>query len=163
MDTVELQTQCGFRSNPMLPIIAMCLWICLWISSVISILVGNWVAVTPLLVLSLIVSYLLFRNTLNTVQVAGRVYWIVRDLVPKGTRRFSRAFMRETESPWRTGKGIQLRVSNKTIQVGICDKGRPGDDLDGLVYAMQGRLLVDSPHVIGNWGNETVQEEFDTV
>lgn len=147
----------------MLPVIAICLWISLWISAVTSLVTGSGLLAISLIALWLTVSYLLFRNTLNTVQVAWRVYWIVRDLVPEGAPIVSRGFMRETEAPWRTGRGIQFKVPRRIIQVGICDTGRSGDDFDGLVYAMQGRLLNDSPHVIGNWGNETIQEEFDTV
>lgn len=147
----------------MLPIIAICLWICLWISSVTALFTSSGLLSISLIALSVTVSYLLFRNTLNTVQVAWRIYWIVRDLVPTDTPVVSKGFMRETESPWRTGRGLQFKLPRRIIQIGICDKGRNGDDFEGLVYAMQGRLLDDSPHVIGNWGNEAVQEEFDTV
>lgn len=147
----------------MLPVIAICLWISLWISTVISLVLGYWVSGICLIGVSITLSYFLFRRTLNTVQVAGRLYWIARDLVPEGTPLLVRGFMREVESPWRTGRGIQFKVPHRIIQIGICDKGHPRDDLDGLVYAMQGRLMDDSPHVIGNWGNETVQKEFDTV
>lgn len=149
----------------MLPIIAICLWISLFIVSVMGLFLGNWAFVIILIGIWIICSYLLFRNTLNTVQVAGRLYWITRDYIPDGTPLLTKGFMRETDSPFRAGKGIQVRIPKRTVQVGICDRGRPADEIDGLVYAMQGRLLEDSPHKIGNWDNGALQEEpdFDTV
>lgn len=149
----------------MLPIIAISLWISLFIVSVTSFLLGNWLFVITLIGLWVTCSYLLFRNTLNSLQVAGRIYWIVRDYIPTNTPIICKGFMRETDSPFRTGKGIQVRIPKRTIQVGVCDRGVAEDEIGGLVYAMQGRLLKDSPHKIGNWDNGSLQEDidFDTV
>jgi len=139
----------------MLPIILLTLWITPFIVSVTALVTGNYVISVISLMLWLMGSYLLFKDTLNKVQVAARLYWITRDLVVTGTPFVSKGFMRETDAPWRTGQGIQLRVLSRTFQVGICSKGRSTspieDEVSGLVYAIQGRLMDDSPHKIGNW------------
>lgn len=135
----------------MLPIIVIVLYVLLWIAAVIASVMANWAMV--LLLFAAILSYtaLLFKGTLNTLQVAGRVYWITRDLVPPNTPRCAKAFMRETSSPWRTGRGIQIRGLGRTFQIGICDKGMTSDEIEGLAHAVGGRLLEETPHKIGNW------------
>lgn len=135
----------------MFAIALLILWISLFVSYILSLLIGSFPVAVTLWIVWVLVSYFLFRNTLNRLQVAGRVYWIFRDVVPPGTPRVSRGFMRETDAPWRTGKGVQVRFETHTFQVGWCDKGHTSDEIAGLVHAVGGRLLEDTPHKIGNW------------
>lgn len=139
----------------MLHITLLSLWVIPFIVAVTTLVMGNYIISVVFLGLWLIGSYFLFKDTLNKVQVAGRLYWITRDLVVAGTPLVSKGFMRETDAPWRVGHGIQFRIHTRTFQVGICSRSRSAspieDEVEGLMYAIQGRLMDDSPHKIGNW------------
>lgn len=135
----------------MAAVAVLVLWITLFVSYVTSLVISSFPLAVSLWVVWLGVSYFMFRNTLNRLQVAGRIYWIVRDVAERTTPRVSRAFMRETDAPWRTGVGIQVRFSCRTIQIGWCDKGHSSDEIGGLVYAVGGRMLEDTPNKIGSW------------
>lgn len=82
------------------------------------------------------------------------LYWIVRDTGTPKDPTISIGFMRQTSAPWRTGKGIQIRISKYIFQVGMSKRNKsidPSQDELGLLYAMQGRLLGDAPKDIGSW------------
>lgn len=124
-----------------------------WLISSISffpmLIVLGWPA---LLLLPNIASlgYLVFKDTLNKVQSVGRLYWIVRDHCPNNGPWFGRAFMHEVDPPWRHGKGLQLKVFKRYIQVGICKKHQY-DEATGILAAVQGRFLDIEPIDIGKW------------
>jgi hypothetical protein len=100
--------------------------------------------------LSTVFGYFLFRNTLNTVQSVGPVYWISRDYVPTNTRFISGGFMHELDAPWRHGKGVQIALFKRTFQIGLC-KRHTFDETSGVLAAVQGRFMDESAHEIGNW------------
>lgn len=104
----------------------------------------------PAIALSGVFSYFLFRNTLNTVQSVGSFYWITRDFVAPQSRIISSGFMHEIDSPWRHGKGIQIALFKKTLQVGFC-KQHDYDETSGVLAAVQGRFMDETAHEIGNW------------
>lgn len=90
---------------------------------------------------------------LNTVWIAGPVYWIVRD--SDKTKRFPTSltfgFMRQTSPPWKTGWGIQIRMFKYIYQLGLCRKSKELDDQSGLLYAVKGRILDTPITEIGEW------------
>lgn len=60
--------------------------------------------------------------------------------------------MRQTGYPWKQGKGIQIRIGKYVGQIGVCKAKKDiQEEFDGLLYAMQGRLLEEKPRDIGNW------------
>jgi hypothetical protein len=91
---------------------------------------------------------------MNRLYTTGFLYVIVRDIGKPKDRIISTGFMRQTGTPWKTGKGIQLRIGKYVTQIGVCkaDKERAHlHEQDGLLYAMQGRLMEEPPSKIGNW------------
>ena len=105
---------------------------------------------TLAIALSIVFGYFLFRNTLNTVQSVGPIYWISRDYVPSNSRIISSGFMHELDAPWRHGKGVQIALFKRTFQVGLC-KRHNYDETSGVLAAVQGRFMDESAHEIGNW------------
>lgn len=59
--------------------------------------------------------------------------------------------MRETDAPWRSGKGCQFRTNKYTLQVGLCKKLSVKDETEGILNAVGGRMLDISVDEIGNW------------
>lgn len=88
---------------------------------------------------------------MNNLYVLGRVYWILKNTGKKGQRTVSSGFMRQTAKPWLTGKGIQLRIGKYVLQVGICGSPKELPEQDGLLYAMQGRVMDIEVEKIGEW------------
>lgn len=90
-----------------------------------------------------------FSGTLNLVQGIGFVYWVTRD-THKGFS-LSIGFMRETDYPWRTGKGIQIGVGKYSFQIGFCRRHNPNNEIMGLTNALKGRELHYQPKEIREW------------
>lgn len=89
---------------------------------------------------------------MNKLKSIGILYFIVRDTGSSKDPVFSTGFMRQTGFPWKSGKGIQLRIGKYVSQIGLCRPNKAlQDEQDGLLYAMQGRLLDEKPNEIGNW------------
>ena len=88
---------------------------------------------------------------MNNLYVLYKLYWITKNTGKKGDPFIAKGFMRQTSSPWLTGKGLQIRFGKYSFQIGICGKPQKLDDQDGLLYAIQGRLLDWDPDEIGNW------------
>lgn len=90
---------------------------------------------------------------LNTVWIAGLLYWIVRDSDKAGKFPVSLGFgfMRQTSSPWKTGWGLQIRFLKYIYQIGLCRKSKDLDDQSGLLYAVKGRILDTPITEIGEW------------
>ena len=91
----------------------------------------------------------LFKGTLNLVLGLGFVYWVLRD-----THRgfsVSRGFMRETNHPWRTGRGIQIGLGKYVFQIGLCKRNDAISEMNGLLNALKGRELHYKPKEIREW------------
>ena len=99
--------------------------------------------------LSVFLGHYVFRGTLNLVQGVGFVYWIVRD-THKGFS-LSIGFMRETDYPWRTGRGLQIGVGKYVFQFGICKRNKAHNEIMGLTMAVKGRELHHKPTEIREW------------
>jgi len=77
--------------------------------------------------------------------------WITKNTGKKGDPIIAKGFMRQTSAPWLTGKGIQIRFGKYSFQIGVCGKPQDLKDQDGLLYAMQGRMLELDVDKIGEW------------
>lgn len=89
---------------------------------------------------------------INNLWSVGPFYWIMRDLTsPKYKISVSLGFMRQTTSPWRVGRGIQIQVSRYAYQIGLCRKSNNRDDQSGLLFAVKGRILETPITEIGDW------------
>jgi len=99
-------------------------------------------------------AYLLFRNTMNRIQYlqSVRLYWITRDNGISGTKVITRAFMRQTASPWWRGSGVQVRVGKYTFQVGVLTSRA-----NSLLEQVDGRELNDDAKEIRSWGRRNVK------
>lgn len=125
-----------------------------WLASVV------WVATTvynmdphcvPAIIVCSILSFLIFKDTMNTVQAVGPIYWICRDVIPANTPLIGIGFMRQISYPWRVGKGVQVRLPNHTFQIGVSRRQKYLDPEDGLLGAVQGRYLDHEPKDIRSW------------
>lgn len=89
---------------------------------------------------------------MNKLHSLGVFYFIIRDIGKKKDPVLSLGFMRQTGYPWKSGKGLQLRIGKCVIQFGLCVANKKvKEENEGLLYAMKGRLLEDKPGEIGNW------------
>lgn len=88
---------------------------------------------------------------MNNLYVFGKIYVILRDIGKVGDRHISKGFMRQTSSPWLTGTGIQIRIRKYILQVGVCKNPKRLHEDDGLLYALQGRIMDSNPKDIGEW------------
>lgn len=88
---------------------------------------------------------------MNNLYVFYKLYWITKDTGKKGDPIVAKGFMRQTSAPWLTGKGIQIRFGKYSFQIGLCGKPQNLKDQDGLLYAMQGRMLELDVEKIGEW------------
>ena len=88
---------------------------------------------------------------LNVVHKLGPLYLITRDTGTPKSRVLAMGFMRQTSPPWGTGKGIQLRIGKYVTQLGIWKNPKELSEQDGLLHAMQGRVLNVGVDEIGEW------------
>jgi hypothetical protein len=94
--------------------------------------------------------WLVLRNTLDLVQGVGSVYWLTRQTTVKRLA-IQTSFMRETDYPWRTGRGIQAVVPYRTFQVGVCKPSEHYTKEEGLLHSLVGRSLTSKPEEIRTW------------
>lgn len=94
---------------------------------------------------------IVLKDTLNILQVVGPVYWITRDYVPIGTPFMSLGFMKETDMPWRIGKGLHINLWKRTFQIGVCHKQHYKNSIDGELSVVGGRFMEIAPEEIGAW------------
>lgn len=111
---------------------------------------GSWFII-PALASVAVSGHLIFSNSMNLVQYVGRFYWIIRDNVTPSTPRIAKAFMRQYTYPYLFGTGTQVRFRRWTVQFGLCRRNPFGDEIEGLVNAIGGRYMEDSPKDIGFW------------
>jgi hypothetical protein len=91
---------------------------------------------------------------MNSLYCVTFLYFIVRDTGTKSEPVITTGFMRQTNYPWRTGRGLQLRIGKYVVQFGVCKKNKKlgsAEVMSGLLHAVQGRLLTEEPKDIGNW------------
>jgi hypothetical protein len=89
---------------------------------------------------------------LNVVYGLGPFYWILRDNGVKKMPVVSSGWVHELGGYWRKGKGMQVRISKYVFQVGICKKPQKKmDEQDGLLYALDGRMMDVKSQEIGDW------------
>lgn len=85
-------------------------------------------------------------NRLQYIQTL-RIYWITRDVYPPNTRKFGLGYMLQSAPPWWKGKGVQVIVFGRLIQVGILlRKG------SGLLEQLGGRDLDVPAKELRSWG-----------
>ena len=94
--------------------------------------------------------WLVLRNTMDLVQGVGPVYWLTRQTTVKRLA-IQTSFMRETDYPWRTGRGIQVVVPYRTFQIGICKTSKHYTKEEGLLHSLVGRSLPSRPEEISTW------------
>lgn len=79
------------------------------------------------------------------------MYWIIRDY-EKGTGfHIGSGFMRELDFPWRMGKGIQITLHKRSMQLGLCKKTRYRDEEEAQLGVLGARFMNTEPTEIGNW------------
>jgi hypothetical protein len=87
----------------------------------------------------------------NNLYTTKRFYWIIRDTGKSTDPHISKGFMRQVNPPWLVGSGIQFRLGKYVLQIGICGGSKSLSDDEGLLYAMEGRVMDSNPKEIGNW------------
>lgn len=89
---------------------------------------------------------------LNVVFGVGPFYWIVRDNGIKKMPIISSGWVHELGGHWRKGKGLQFRAFKYVFQIGVCKKAeKTMDENDGLLYALDGRMMDVKSQEIGDW------------
>lgn len=95
--------------------------------------------------------YFVFKDTANSVQAVGPIYWITRDYEKVQRLYIGSGFMRETDSPWRVGKGLQISLHKKSFQIGLCRKTKYKDEQEAELGVLGARFMDTRPTDIGNW------------
>jgi hypothetical protein len=83
--------------------------------------------------------------------ISNKVYWILRNTGKKSDKLVSTGFMRQVNPPWLVGSGVQFRIGKYILQIGICGGSKSLSDDEGLLYAMEGRVMDSNPKEIGSW------------
>jgi hypothetical protein len=110
------------------------------------------VVITPYSFLGIaLFGYFVFKDTANSVQAVGPVYWITRDYEKVQKPRIGSGFMVETDSPWRSGKGIQISLHKKSFQIGLCKKTKYKNEQEAELGVLGARFMDTRPTDIGNW------------
>jgi hypothetical protein len=126
----------------------------LGLASTVLTVVGAFVSVYLFfvsLVITFVCGYFVFKDTMNVVQGIGPVYWITRDNGMDNQPIICVGFMRETGEPWRTGKGLQVRIKQYVFQLGLCRRNPNKEEEEGLLFAMKGRALDTQAKDIASW------------
>lgn len=88
---------------------------------------------------------------LNIVYGVGPVYWIARDTGKRGDKVLSFGWTRELGGYWRVGKGIQTRFGKYIFQIGLCRKREMGTEEEGILSAIEGRIMEIPTAEISAW------------
>ena len=114
--------------------------------------IGASIFVSPRLIgFAVLFGYYLFRGTLNLVQAVGPVYWISRDYEKSQGFRIKMGFMREIDSPWRMGKGVQVSLHKRSFQLGLCKKTPYRNEQEAELGILGARFMDTEPTEIGYW------------
>jgi hypothetical protein len=115
----------------------------------------------PVALFIAILLYVVFKDSTNQLQYIAplRIYWILRDNGTEYMPYVCKAFMLQTAPPWWKGKGIQFRIKNRTLQVGVLlRKGKPSalsdiddDELEGLLGQLGGHEMDADARTIRDW------------
>lgn len=107
--------------------------------------------ITIITIAILVCLYIGYRAQMNTLYVVGRLYLIKRDNARLTDPVASVGFMRGINHPWYTGRGVQLRVKHKALQIGVCKKGEQHTEEKGVLNAIGGRYLDKPIDELRNW------------
>jgi hypothetical protein len=88
---------------------------------------------------------------MNRLYYIGPLYWITRDNAKKGDKVVGLGFMRQTAPPWKTGRGLHLRIGKYSFQIGLARNNKAADEEQGMLVAVNGRFLEMTPSDIGDW------------
>jgi hypothetical protein len=88
---------------------------------------------------------------MNNLYVYKKLYWIIKNTGKSGDKFISDGFMRQTSPPWLVGRGVQIRVGKYVLQIGTCGDAKELDEQNGLLHAIQGRVMETNPDEIGAW------------
>ena len=98
----------------------------------------------------LLISYFLIKHV-NVLITTGPLYAIRRDNGTPKEPHLCTGFMHEISHPWRRGKGIQIRVRNQIVQVGLCRKHPHQKEDEGALSAIGGRYMDTDVKDIRGW------------
>ncbi len=110
-----------------------------------TIVMGALVFLVPAIIYTIVALW----SPIDRLNVYRKLYWITR----KDSRWFSvgKGTMRETTYPWRQGSGIYVAVVHRCFHFGFCAPFEFETEEDGILSAVQGRYLDDTPEEIGEW------------
>ena len=109
------------------------------------------ITVSVTLVTTLGIVFISFYRYINQLWTIGPLYWITRDNTSLQSPIVAVGFMRQTNHPWKTGKGLQIRINRYALQVGICKKTQPINETNGILGAIGGRIMEEDTSTIRNW------------
>lgn len=107
--------------------------------------------VLVLAIVLLVACLLIKKANTNMLYVFGRLYLIKRDNARRYEPAVSIGFMRGISPPWYTGRGLQLRIKQQSLQIGICKPGIAKTDEEGVLEAVGGRYLDKPVDELRNW------------
>lgn len=130
------------------------------IGAVVFVALHHWVLFLICAAFAAGLGYWIFKDSMNVVQHVNRVYWIIRDNGTPGQPHIDFGFMHMTGPPWLRGRGPQVRVGKYTAQVGWCGPYEEMSEEEGLLIAMQGRKMEETPQELRSWiGTQTHKTE----
>lgn len=141
------------RSTDLTSYVLVSTFIACILCTAINLVLGNFGFAAVGLSTSSFIGWAIFSNSTNLVQNVGRVYWIIRDTGKPSDPIIARAYMRQISPPWLIGRGIQVRLTKWTFQIGICDYSGDFEEDEGLLRALDGRSLSLDPEEIGEKWN----------
>ncbi len=123
---------------------------------------GHWLLAGGCGLVGLAAWNYVLSGTMNLVQGVGPVFWLVRN-VAAPAKRLGIVEVRETDEPWRHGKGVYVVVRRTAgpakvdpfwITVGFCKRRHPESEIDGLLDVLDGEVLDATPEEISVWGQK---------
>lgn len=105
--------------------------------------------IITILVLS-VVGFVIHAST-NSLYVFGMIYMIKRDNGKLTDPIIARGFMNGINPPWYKGRGFQIRIGKRVLQIGICRATDNKNDDEGILGAVGGRYMEESVDQIRNW------------
>ena len=94
---------------------------------------------------------MLYKKALNSLIYFKSVYMILRDNANITDPLISKGFMRQTSQPWMVGRGLNFRLKNYSLQIGVCKPSDHADEQSGLLGALGGRLMDTNASEIREW------------
>ena len=97
------------------------------------------------------IAFIVVRLEYNVIYVFSVFFIIKRDNAKSSDPFICRSFMHGLQKPWYRGKGIQIRLKSKNLQIGVCRPSKHPTEEAGVLDAIGGRYLDESVEKIGNW------------